>query len=1042
MTNLSISEEEVEEIAISYFSELGYNHLHGPDIAPGEPKEERQSYDQVVLTQRLQQSLAQINAHIPPEALDEALRKTTRIQSPLLEENNRQFHKHLTEGIEVEYRENGDIVHERVKLVDFENPENNDWLVINQFTVIEGKNRHRIPDIVIFVNGLPLGVIELKNPTDEDITIRKAYNQFQTYKNDIPSLFHYNEALVISDYMEARAGALTANWEWFLPWRTIDGQNITPLTSPQMEVLIKGIFEKNRFLDLIRYFVVFEKNDEHVIKKMAGYHQYHAVNKAIDQTVRASSEKGNRKIGVIWHTQGSGKSLSMAFYAGKIAQHPAMFNPTILVINDRNDLDDQLFDTFATCEDLLRQKPVQAEDREDLREKLKVASGGVVFTTLQKFSPDENGGRYPKLSDRQNIVVIADEAHRSHYGLKARVVKRKDDAYITYGFAKYLRDALPNASFIGFTGTPIVSADKNTPKIFGDYIDTYDIQRAVEDKATVPIYYEARLAKLDLKKEEIPRIDPDFEDITENEEFTQKEKLKSKWARLEAVVGSEKRISLVAKDIVEHFERRQEALEGKAMIVCMSRRICVDLYNQLIKLRPQWHDKDDTKGAIKVVMTGSASDDETWQPHIRNKQKRKDLADRFRDPDDPMKLVIVRDMWLTGFDVPCLHTMYVDKPMKGHGLMQAIARVNRVFRDKPGGLVVDYIGIAANLKQALVDYTEGDRRQAGIPQEEAIAVMLEKYEIVSDMFHGFDWRKFHTVTPAERLNTISAAINHILELEDGKKRFLKAVTELSQAFALAVSSEEAITIREDVAFFQAVKTSMLKITRSAEGRSQDDMNSAIRQLVSKAMVSDEVVDILSAAGIKSPDISILSDEFLAEVKGLDHKNLALELLKRLINDEIQVRSRKNLIEARSFTQMLEKTINKYHNRSIDSVQVINELIELAKNIRESRQRGEDLGLTDEELAFYDAIGDNEEAIEVLGDENLRTIAQKLVEVIHKNATVDWTMKRSSQAKMRVVVKRLLRENGYPQEKENTAAETVVKQAELLCKDWGAQTAEV
>jgi len=1065
MSRLAVTEDEVEEIAISYFSELGYNHLYGPDIAPGEPQQERTSYDQVVLTERLQQSLARINTHIPTEALNEAFRKVTRTQSPLVEENNLQFHKQLVEGVNVDYRQKGRgrgqgegegegkreelrqgrIIHDTAKLVDFENPRNNDWLVVNQFTVIEGKNNRR-PDIVIFVNGLPLGVIELKNPADEEATLKRAYNQLQTYKTEIPSLFHYNEALVISDYMEARAGALTANWEWFMPWRTIDGKEITQLTTPQMEILIKGIFEPARFLDLVRYFTIFEKNDKHIVKKMAGYHQYHAVNKVVEETVRASSSQGDRKIGVIWHTQGSGKSLSMAFYAGKIAQHPAMANPTLLVINDRNDLDDQLFDTFAICKDLLRQKPVQAENRDDLRRKLKVASGGVVFTTLQKFTPDEKGDRYPRLSDRQNIVVIADEAHRSHYGLKAKVVKRQEEAYITYGFAKHLRDALPNASFVGFTGTPIESADRNTPEIFGDYIDIYDIQRAVEDKATVPIYYEARLAKLDLKEEERPKIDPDFEEVTEGEELTEKEKLKSRWARLEAVVGSEKRVAKVAKDIVEHFERRQEAMQeamvGKAMIVCMSRRICVNLYNEIIKLRPEWHDEDDTKGTIKVVMTGSASDDEEWQPHIRNKKLRGELADRFKDPNDPMKLVIVRDMWLTGFDAPCLHNMYVDKPMRGHGLMQAIARVNRVFKDKPGGLVVDYIGIAADLKKALMDYTEGDRRHAGIPQEEAVAVMLEKYEIVSDMFHGFDWRKFYTGTPAERLNLISAAMNHILDLEDGKKRFLKSVNELSQAFALAVSSENALTIREDVAFFQAVKSSMLKITRSADGTSREDIDSAIKQLVSKAMVSDEVVDILSAAGIKSPDISILSDEFLAEVRRLPHKNVALELLRRLINDEINVRSKKNLVEARSFAQMLEMTINRYHNRSIDSVEVINELIKLAKNIKESSRRGEDLGLTDEELAFYDALESNEEAIEVLGDEKLRSIAQELVNALRKNAAVDWTIRKDAQAKMRIVVKRLLRKHGYPPEKQNDATETVVKQAGLLCQDWATQRAEV
>jgi type I restriction enzyme R subunit len=1041
MNHLAVTEEEVEEIAIKYFSDLGYDHLYGPDIAPNEPQMERASFNDVVLMGRLQRALARINPRIPKDALEVAIRKVVRAQSPKLEDNNRLFHKHLTEGVDVEFREDGRIVHGKVWLVDFNAPQRNDWLVVNQFTVIEGRNNRR-PDIVVFVNGLPLGVIELKNPADEEATVRRAYNQLQTYKTEIPSLFHFNEAMAISDYMEAKAGTLTANWEWFMPWRTIDGNEVTPLYSPQMEVLIKGIFEKNRFLDLIRYFVVFDENGGKIAKKMAGYHQYHAVNKVVEKTVRASSERGDRKIGVVWHTQGSGKSLSMAFYAGKIIQHPAMANPTLVIINDRNDLDDQLFDTFAACKDLLRQKPDQADDREDLREKLKVASGGVIFTTLQKFTPDERGGRYPKLSDRRNIVVIADEAHRSHYGLKAKVVKTEDEAYITYGFAKYLRDALPNASFVGFTGTPIESTDKSTPAIFGDYVDIYDIQRAVEDKATVPIYYEARLAKLDLKEDERPKIDPDFEEVTEGEELTEKEKLKSRWARLEAVVGSEKRIALVAKDIVDHFERRQEAMEGKAMIVCMSRRICVDLYHQIVKLRPEWHNDDDKMGAIKVVMTGSASDDESWQPHVRNKPRRKDLADRFRDPADPLKVVLVRDMWLTGFDAPCLHTMYVDKPMRSHGLMQAIARVNRVFRDKPGGLVVDYIGIAANLKLALSDYTEGDRGQTGIPEEEAVAVMMEKYGIVSDMLHGFNWRRFHTIPPAERLSIIPAAVNYILQLEDGKNRFLKAVNELSQSFALAASSDEALEIREDVALFQAIKSSMVKITRSAEGRTREDIDTAIRQIVSKAIASEGVVDILSATGLRSPDISILSDEFLLEVQGLPHKNLALELLRRLINDEIRIRSRRNLVEARSFAQMLDLTINRYHNRSIDSVQVIEDLIKLAKEIKESAKRGEEMGLSQEELAFYDAIGSNEEVVEVLGDENLRAIAQELVNAVRKNATVDWNVKKSALANMRVVVKRLLRKHGYPPEMQNEAAETVVRQAELLCEDWMPGAAEV
>lgn len=1028
----AMTEEEVEEVALSWFQDLGYQHIFGPDMGPGEPGEERKSYGEVVLARRLRRALERINPGIPAEALDEAFRKVTRAQSPKLEEQNRLFHKQLVDGVDVDYRQDGKITPGKVWLVDFAHPEKNDWLAANQFTVIESENNRR-PDIVLFANGLPLGVIELKNPSDENATLDRAFNQLQTYKREIPSLFRYNESLAISDGIEAKAGTLTASKEWFMPWRTIDGEEIAPLAQPQMEVLIKGIFDPSRFLDLVRYFVVFEENGGTVKKKMAGYHQYHAANRAVDETVRATSDQGDKKIGVIWHTQGSGKSLTMAFYAGKIVLHPDMENPTLLVINDRNDLDDQLFDTFATCQDLLRQKPDQASDRGDLREKLKVASGGVVFTTIQKFLPEGEKDHHPILSDRRNIVVIADEAHRSHYGLKARVLRGKDEAHIAYGFAKYLRDALPNASFVGFTGTPIVSQDRSTPAIFGSYIDVYDIQRAVEDKATVPIYYEARLAKLDLKETERPKIDPQFEEVTEGEELTEKEKLKSRWARLEAVVGSEKRITQVAEDIVDHFETRSQAQEGKAMIVCMSRRICVALYSEIVNLRPQWHSDDDKKGEIKVVMTGSASDPEDWQPHIRNKPKRRALAERFKNPKDPLNLVIVRDMWLTGFDVPCLHTMYLDKPMRGHGLMQAIARVNRVFKDKKGGLVVDYIGIAANLKEALAEYTEGDRRQAGIPIEEAVAVMLEKYEIVSDMFHGFSWRDFHTGTPSERLSLIPRALDHVLGLDDGKKRFLKATNELSLAFSLAIPSPDALAIREDVAFFQAVRSSLLKITRSP-GMSVEEMETAIRQIVSGAIASDGIVNIFSASGLKTPDISILSDDFLEEVRMLPHKNLALELLRRLINDEIGLRSRKNLVEARSFAQMLDQTITRYHNRSIDSAEVIDELIDLAKNIRESRRRGKELGLSEEELAFYDALGSNGGTASALGDERIRTIAQRLVETVHKNATVDWTLKKSAKARMRVTVKRLLRRQGYPAKDQTEAVDTVVKQAELLCEN--------
>lgn len=804
---------------------------------------------------------------------------------------------------------------------------------------------------------------------------------------------------------------------------------------------------------------------------MAGYHQFHAVNTAIARTVEAASPQGDRRVGVVWHTQGSGKSLTMAFYAGKMIQHPAMANPTLVILTDRNDLDDQLFSTFAACADLLRQNPVQAENREHLQELLSVASGGVVFATIQKFSTENE--KYPQLSDRRNIVFIADEAHRSQYGLKAKVVvkptKQKgkvyplkpqtsllaaeasnpyqlysdslpesagDRAYTSYGFAKYLRDALPNASFIGFTGTPVESTDKNTLAVFGDYIDIYDIQRAVEDGATVRIFYEGRLAKLELQESEKPTIDTQFEEITEGEELTAKEKLKSRWARLEALVGAEKRLTLVAKDLVEHFERRQEIMDGKAMIVCMSRRICVDLYNAIVKLRPDWQHADDDKGAIKVVMTGSAADGAQWQQHIRNKPKRKELAKRFKDPNDPFKLVIVRDMWLTGFDAPCLHTMYVDKPMQGHGLMQAIARVNRVFKDKPGGLVVDYLGIADQLKQALAAYTEGDRGQTGIPQEAAIAIMQEKYEIVTDLFHGFDYSLFFNGTPTERLSVMPAALNHILERSDGQQRFIKAVTDLAKAFALVVPHESALEIRDEVGFFQALKAAFAKHT-VVGGKSQEDIDTAIRQIVSKAVVSDEVVDIFASAGLKNPDISILSDEFLEEVRGIPHRNLALELLKKLLNDEIKTRSRKNLVQSRSFSQMLEQTIRQYQNRSIEAAQVISELIDLAKEIRAAQKRGEDLGLTEDELAFYDALEVSDSAVQLLGDDTLQAIARELVQTIRRNVSIDWTVKESVRAKLRTSVKRLLRKYDYPPDKQEKATITVLQQAELLCKDWAA-----
>jgi type I restriction enzyme R subunit len=1018
-----LDESIVESVAIDLFAFLDYEIQHGPSITANEPSAERQDYSDVILYTRLIHALARLNSSIPPDALEEALRKLTRPESPSFTANNRAFHRMLVEGVEVEYRrKDGSIAGDRVRLIDFEHPENNDFLAVNQFTVVEGQHSRRA-DIVVFVNGLPLAVIELKNPTDEEVTLWSAFNQLQTYKQQIPSLFTFNEALVISDGLGARLGTLTSDRERFSPWRTIEGEDMAPATIPQLEVLIRGVFEKRRFLDLLRYFIVFEDKDGQIIKKMAGYHQFHAVQKALQATLEASGPAGDRRCGVVWHTQGSGKSLTMAFYAGRVILEPAMQNPTILVITDRNDLDDQLFGTFAECSELLRQIPVQAESRDDLRRLLQVASGGVVFTTVQKFFPAEKGEKYSPLSERRNIIVIADEAHRSQYDF-------------IDGFARHMRDALPNASFIGFTGTPLELTDKNTKAVFGEYIKPiYDIRQAVVDGATVPIYYESRLAKLGLNEDLLPHLDSEFEEVTEGEELESKETLKTKWAALREIFGTEKCIDLVSSDIVEHFERRLEALEGKAMIVCMSREICVGMYNAITRLHPEWHNSDDDKGAIKIVMTGSASDPLEWQVHIRNKQRREEIAKRFKDPDDSLKIVIVRDMWLTGFDAPCLHTMYVIKPMQSHGLMQAIARVNRVFRDKPGGLIVDYIGLAPYLKSALANYTQsGGTGKTAINQEDAVAVMMEKYEICRGLFHGFDWSLWMNGTPLQRLALLPTAQEHILRQEEGKARLMKAVTELSKAFALAVPHEASMQIRDDVGFFQAVRSALAK--SSIEGqKSVNDLNFAIRQLVTKAVTPDGVVDIFAMAGLKKPDISILSEEFLAEVRGMPQKNLAFELLRKLLNDEITTRSKKNLVQSRSFAKMLQKSVKSYQTRSIETVAVIEELIDLAREMRQAAKRGEDLGLSEDELAFYDALEVNDSAVKVLGDETLRQIARELVEAVRKNVTIDWTVKESARAKLRVIVRRLLRKHGYPPDKQEKATQTVLEQAELMCGDW-------
>lgn len=1063
------SESHVEDAALEWLSGLGYAVLHGPDISPDGRSPERSSYDQVLLTSRFRTALAKLNPHLPAEILEDVLRKVLQTVTPSLVEENRRLHRYLTEGVPVEVsREDGSIGGDVARLIDFADVEANDWLVVNQYTVIEAQ-RNRRPDVVLFVNGLPLAVIELKNPGDENATLEGAFNQLQTYKDQIPTLFRTNAVLVTSDGLQARIGSLTANLERFMPWRTVDGKDIAPKGSPELETVIEGVFQKKRFLDLIRDFTVFGDTGAGLVKIVAGYHQFHAVQRAVTSTLRAmpkapggmredpadfdlpsiaSQPAGDKRIGVIWHTQGSGKSLLMAFYAGQVIAHPAMQNPTVVIITDRNDLDDQLFGTFAMCRDLLRQTPQQANSREDLQKLLARPSGGVIFTTIQKFSPERGETSYPVLTDRRNVVVIADEAHRSQYGFRARVEQRTGE--VSYGFAKYLRDALPNASFIGFTGTPVEKEDVNTPAVFGHYIDVYDINRGVEDGATVPIYYESRLARIELDPDEKPTLDDEVAELTEDEAQGEQEKLKRKWANVEAVVGAKKRLAMVAKDLVEHFENRVVGMDGKAMIVCMSRRICVALYDEIIALRPDWHSSDDDKGTLKIVMTGAASDPPAWQQHIGGKARRELLAKRAKDPADALKLVIVRDMWLTGFDAPSMHTMYIDKPMRGHGLMQAIARVNRVFRDKPAGLIVDYIGIAQNLKSALSQYSRDDQRQAGIDEAEAVAVMLEKYEVVRDMFHGFDYGAGIAGTPQERLGVLAGAIEWVLDMqqrdaarettEEAKKRvhrrFNDATLALSKAFALAAASDAARDIRDEVGFFQTVRAALAKSAPGA-GKSSGERDLAVQQIVSRAVVSTEIVDILAAAGLESPDISILSDEFLAEVQGMEKKNLAIEALRKLINGEVRSQNRVNVVETRAFSERLEEAIARYHSNAITTAEVLQELINLAKDIRAAHKRGEEEGLSPEEISFYDALAQNENAVEVMGDDQLRVIAQELLNNLKSNASVDWQHREAARARMRVLVKRILRKYGYPPDLQDDAVQTVLQQAEALSARWAA-----
>ena len=1074
-----ITENTIEAFCIELLEKQGYEYIYAPDIAPDSDKPLRSDFDDVLLSSRLSDAVDRINPSIPLEARQEAIKEISRIHSPDLLSNNERFHRLLTEGVKVGYQKEGNQRGDLVWLVDFANPENNDFVVANQLTVIENGVNKR-PDVVLFVNGLPLVVIELKNAADENATIKSAFKQLQTYKQAIPSLFTYNGLMIISDGLEAKAGALSAGLSRFMSWKTADGKIEASRLVSQLETLIKGMLTKETLLDLIRHFVVFEKSKTEdpktgvvtikTVKKMAAYHQYYAVNRAVESTLRAtghtlnfsvkrrqtpvsqlmedpssygvagvkSQPEGDRKGGVVWHTQGSGKSLSMVFYTGKIVL--ALDNPTILVITDRNDLDDQLFDTFAASTQLLRQEPKQAENRDQLKELLQVASGGVIFSTIQKFQPDE-GNVFDTLSARDNIVVIADEAHRTQYGFKAKTIDDKDEQgnvvgkKNVYGFAKYLRDALPNATYLGFTGTPIESTDTNTPAVFGNYIDVYDIAQAVEDGATVRIYYESRLAKVNLSEEGKQLVEK-LDDELAQDDLTETQKAKAKWTQLEALIGSENRIKNIAKDIVRHFGQRQEVFDGKGMIVSMSRRIATELYAQIIKIKPEWHSDDLDKGVIKVVMTSSSSDGPAIAKHHTTKTQRKTLADRMKNPDDPLKLVIVRDMWLTGFDAPSLHTLYIDKPMRGHNLMQAIARVNRVYKDKPGGLIVDYLGIASDLKKALSFYSDaGGKGDPTILQEQAVELMLEKLEVVSQLFHGFAYDNYFSADTAQKLSLILAAEDYILGLEDGKKRFVNEVTALSKVFAIAIPHDQAMDIKDEVAFFQAVKARLVKFDSAGTERSDEEIETTIRQVIDKALLSEQVIDVFDAAGIKKPDISILSEEFLLELKGMEHKNVALEVLKKLLNDELKSRSRKNLVKSKSLMEMLENAIKKYHNKVLTAAEVMDELIKLSKEIISMDDEARELGLTEFEYAFYTAVADNKSAKELMQHDTLRELAVVLTQRVKQNASIDWTIKESVRAKLKVIIKRTLRQYGYPPDMQKLATETVLKQAELIANEF-------
>lgn len=1042
-----MNEQQLENLCIGWFQKTGWQFVHGPDIAPDGASAERADYRQVILRDRLLAALSRINPHIPTAALEQAVHAAQTISEPQAVVRNRSFHRLLLSGVAVEFSVGDEKKTDLVHLIDFANMQNNEFLVINQFTV-SGSKQLRRPDLVAFINGLPLAVIELKNPANEQTDVWDAFNQLQTYKDEISDLFNSNEALVVSDGWTARVGSLTANAERMLPWRTIANEDDRPRLQLELETVVRGFFQPALFLDYIRHFVLFEQDGDAVIKKIAGYHQFHAVREAVRATVIAASspdkgrltvreeratygkevKPGSRKAGVVWHTQGSGKSITMACYAGKLLQQPEMKNPTLVVVTDRNDLDGQLFATFCAASDLLKTTPLQAGSRDELREMLASRqAGGIIFTTVQKFALLDEEDEHPLLSDRSNIVVISDEAHRSQYGTKGRF-DEKAGRYV-FGYAKHLRDALKNATFIGFTGTPIALEDKDTRAVFGDYVSIYDIQDAVDDGATVPIYYESRLAKLDVKQAEIDALNAQVDEVVEDEEdIASREKTKSEWAALEKLVGAEPRLAQVAKDLVEHFETRTSAIDGKAMIVCMSRDICAQLYQAIVTLRPDWHDADPEKGAIKVVMTGSAADKELLQPHLYSKQVKKRLEKRFKDAKDPLRLVIVRDMWLTGFDAPCCHTMYVDKPMKGHNLMQAIARVNRVFKNKPGGLVVDYIGIANELKAALKTYTEAKGK--GDPTHnaaEALAVLLEKMDIVRGMMHGFDYSAFET----QAIQLLALAANHILGLKDGKTRFLDTMVAVAKAYSLCGTLDEAAALRKEIAFFSAIT----KFTTVDKKRSTEEKNSALKQILDNAIVADGVADIFALAGLDKPNIGLLSDEFLEDVRQMESRNLAVELLEKLLRDEIKARARNNVVQEKKYGDRLLETLRKYHNRAIETAQVIEELIQMAKEFQAVLEREAALGLGQDEIAFYDALANNESAVRELGDDILKKIAIEITEKLRASTTVDWQVRESVRARLRILVRRTLQKWKYPPDKQPEAVELVLQQAESLSQAW-------